>query len=317
MSYLFATSAVILRAEESIMYYFISILTGLLIASTIAMNGELTTNYGLYSASVFIHLSGLFLISVMLIAKKLNPFIRNKANLSLYLGGVVGVLTVLFTNLSFGKISVSAILALNLLGQCIASLIIDQFGLFDMPKHPFRLSKLFGIAFVLAGIVFMILPLGSSAILAVFLSFLTGFTIVLSRTINAGLAQKIGVFQSTFFNYLTGLLVSTVLMFIIGRNEPLFTGLIIKTDIWIYLGGLVGVIVITLLNYAVSKITSLYMTLLIFIGQVFSGVAIDYFLSSTFSMKNLFGGMMVLLGLTINVLIDKKRAKTKVLDALN
>lgn len=294
------------------MYYLISIVTGILIASTIAMNGELTANYGLYSASVFIHLSGLILISVMLITKKLNPFLRSKTPFSLYLGGVVGVLTVMFTNLSFGKISVSAILALNLLGQCIASLVIDQFGILGMPKHPFKVSKLFGIAFVLAGIIFMILPLASGAILAVFLSFATGFTIVLSRTINAGLAQKIGVMQSTFFNYLTGLLVSILLLFSIGTKEPLFAGFIISTDIWIYLGGFVGVVIITLLNYTVSKITSLYMTLLIFIGQVFSGVAIDFFLSSTFSIKNLFGGLMVVLGLTLNVLIDKKRAKNKV-----
>lgn len=294
------------------MYYFISILTGLLIASTIAMNGELTVNYGLYSASVFIHISGLVLISVMLIIKKLNPFLRNKTTLPLYLGGVVGVLTVIFTNLSFGKISVSAILALGLLGQCIASLVIDQFGILGMPKHPFRISKLIGIAFVLAGIVFMILPLGSSAVLAVLLSFMTGFTIVLSRTINAGLAQKIGAMQSTFFNYFTGLLASILLLFSIGTNEPLFTGVLISSDIWIYLGGFVGVVIITLLNYTVSKITSLYMTLLIFIGQVFSGVAIDFLLSSTFSIKNLFGGLMVVLGLTINVLIDKKRTKNKV-----
>lgn len=293
------------------MYYLISIVTGILIASTIAMNGELTANYGLYSASVFIHLSGLVLTSVMIITKKLNPFSQNKAPLSLYLGGVVGVLTVMCTNLSFGKISVSAILALGLFGQCIASLIVDQFGLLDMPKHPFKMSKLFGIAFVLAGIIIMILPLGSSAVLAVFLSFMTGFTIVFSRTINAGLAQKIGVMQSTFFNYLTGLLVSILLLFSIGTNEPLFAGVIISTDIWIYLGGFVGVVIITLLNYTVSKITSLYMTLLLFIGQVFSGLAIDFFLSSTFSIKNLFGGLMVVLGLTINFLIDKKRAKSK------
>jgi len=288
------------------MYYLLSILTGILIAAAVAMNGGLTNVYGLYSASVFIHLSGLLLISIMHGVKKLNPFAGGRVPLYLYLGGVIGVLTVVFTNLSFGKISVSAILALGLLGQCIASLIVDQFGLFGMPRHSFAVSKLIGIALASAGIVVMILPFGIGSALAVILSLTSGFTIVFARTINAKLALKKGIMQSTFFNYFTGFAVSAVLLAAAGLSEPLFTGSAAGGNVWIYAGGAVGVVYIMLSNLTVSKIPSFYMTLLLFAGQVFAGIVIDIIISKTFSIQNLAGGLLVTAGLFLNVLLEKR-----------
>lgn len=134
------------------MYYFLSMLTGFLITAMIVINGRLTGGYGVYFATVLIHISGLAVASAYSFLKREK--IKPPAGLPIhfFMGGLIGVATTVFNNLSFGKISVSAILGLGLLGQSIASLVVDHFGLFQMPKRAFNSKKLIGIAFVMAGI---------------------------------------------------------------------------------------------------------------------------------------------------------------------
>lgn len=139
------------------MYYLFSVLTGILISVMLVVNGELTGFYGIYPATVIIHIVGLLCIAVILLAKRETIFPRKKVPWYYYLGGVIGVATTVFNNVSFGRISVSAIMALGLLGQSFSSLLIDQFGWFSMQKRVFNRKKLVGIGLIIAGIACMIL----------------------------------------------------------------------------------------------------------------------------------------------------------------
>ena len=141
------------------MYYGLSTFTGFLIAVMIVINGGLTNLYGVYTATVIIHVAGLvFLCIWMLIKREGKSVMDTRLPFFYYIGGAIGVATTVFNNVSFGHISVSAILALGLLGQSIASIVIDHFGLLRMPKASFNRKKLLGIAFIVLGIVLMILP---------------------------------------------------------------------------------------------------------------------------------------------------------------
>lgn len=135
------------------MYSALSILTGALIAVMIALNGGLTMEYGAYAATVLIHVVGLIFIFLLVAARRERILPEKKLPIYYYLGGAIGVATTVFNNLAFAKISVSAMLALCLLGQSVASMVIDQFGLFKMPKSAFQKKKLIGIAFIILGIV--------------------------------------------------------------------------------------------------------------------------------------------------------------------
>ena len=286
------------------MYYFLSLLTGILISVMVAVNGGLTKQYGVYSATVIIHIIGLILITVLSLVKHERLFPKRHAWF-LYLGGAIGVLTTVFNNLAFGRISVSAILALGLFGQSITGLVIDQFGLLGMPRHPFTQRKLIGLALILAGIVLMI---NSFEIIAVAVSFIAGVNIVISRTLNAKLAGLTSVRTSTFYNYLIGLLISIPVFLLLGRNEAALAGFEISPDLYIYLGGLLGVFIVIISNITVVKIPAFYLTLLIFIGQIFSGVLIDIVISQELSSRNLIGGVLVAAGLCVNLLLDNKRS---------
>jgi transporter family-2 protein len=268
----------------------------------VAFNGGLTVQYGIYSATVIVHITGLILISILLLTKHEWPFIK-KHTWFLYLGGIIGVFTTVFNNFAFGRISVSAILALGLFGQSIMGLLIDQYGFFGMPKHPFGKRKFFGLFLILFGIASMI---NNFEILAVTVSFAAGVCIVISRTLNAKLADLTSVWISTFYNYLFGLIIAIFVFFILGHNELNQMKLIFSPNLYIYFGGIIGVCVVFMSNITVAKISAFYLTLLIFVGQVFSGVLIDILISQEFSTRNLIGGIFVTIGLCINLLLDKK-----------
>lgn len=138
------------------MYYLLSIIAGILTSSMITVNGTLTDFYGSYTASVIIHFVGLVVLAIYLIIKRESFLPKERLPLYYFLGGAIGVGTTIFNNMAFGKISVSAILALTLLGQSITSIVIDHFGLFGMPVERFNRKKIFGLVFVLIGIVIII-----------------------------------------------------------------------------------------------------------------------------------------------------------------
>jgi transporter family-2 protein len=268
----------------------------------VAFNGGLTAQYGVYSATVIIHIVGLIFISGVVLAKRGNPFAERYAWF-LYLGGAIGVMTTIFNNFAFGRISVSAILALGLFGQSIMGIIVDQYGLMGMPRHPFGKRKLIGLGLILCGIAYMITDFHA---IAVAVSFAAGVIIVISRTLNARLAGLTSVQTSTFFNYAIGLAVSVSVYLLLGSQETAIPAFSISPDLYIYLGGMLGVCVVLLSNITVTKVSAFYLTLLIFIGQVFSGILIDIAIAQALSVHNLTGGILVTIGLCVNLVLDNK-----------
>ena len=288
------------------MYYLLSLLTGILISAVIAFNGGLAAQYGLYSATVLVHISGLLFIAILVCMKGEKPFSR-KHPYMLYLGGAANVLTILFASFAFGRISVSAILALGLLGQSIAGLIVDQYGLLGMVKYPFAKYKLVGLLLILAGAASMI---DGFEIWAAIIAFASGVTFVISRTLNARLASLTGMNISIFYNYFIGLIVSILGFLLLGGGEAAYPefGISPFSSYWyIYIGGVVGVFVILLSNITVPKISAFYLTLLIFIGQVLSGVLIDFVISQELSPRYFIGIIFVTTGLCVNLLLDRRR----------
>ena len=283
------------------MFYLLSLLMGILITVMVAVNGGLTTEYGVYPATVIIHVVGLVLISSVVLAKR-EKFFPGRFAWFLYLGGAIGVLTTVFNNYSFGRISVSAILALGLFGQSVAGLVIDQYGLFGMQKHPFTRHKIIGLLLLIAGIASMV---NAFEVVAVVVSFIAGINIVLSRTLNAKLSDVTSVRVSTFYNYFVGLILSVLVLAVLGRGEIAAVELALSPRWYIYLGGVLGVGVVLLGNIVVVRISAFYLTLLIFVGQVFSGVIIDAVLAQSLSGRNLIGGVLVASGLCINLVLDR------------
>jgi transporter family-2 protein len=284
------------------MYYLLALLSGVIISAMVTVNGGLTDHYGLYTSTLIIHLVGLLVITIITVTKFRSLRIP-KVPWFLLSGGAVGVLTVLFNNIAFGRISISSLLALGLFGQTIAAMLIDQFGLFGMNKEPFQWNKLFGLFLIAGGIIAMT---NTFEPVAVIVSLLSGVTIVVSRTTNAKLGERSSVLHATFMNYVLGTIVMLAVFPVLGRGEQVFSAADFSAAPWLYLGGIFGMAVVLLSNVVVVKISAFFVTLLAFAGQVFSGIVIDALMFDVFSSQILIGGVLVTLGLVVNLILDQR-----------
>jgi transporter family-2 protein len=148
-------------------------------------------------------------------------------------------------------------------------------------------------------------------IAAAVISIIAGASVVLARNINSSLANKLGLLEGTFFNYVVGLLFSLIFLLLSGEFLGISSGFLNSVPLWAYLGGLVGVMVVSLSNVVTPKISAFYLTLIMFVGQLFTGIIIDYFALNLVSAGKLIGGLLVVLGLISNLLVDKKSETVK------
>ena len=79
-----------------------------------------------------------------------------------------------------------------------------------------------------------------------------------------------------------------------------------KTNLMMYLGGIIGVFNILILNIIVPRISPVILTLLSFIGQLVSGMVIDAFVYNMFSISKILGCLIVIAGLVIYQLSEEK-----------
>ncbi|MCH4886716.1 DMT family transporter [Acidaminobacter sp. JC074] len=139
--------------------------------------------------------------------------------------------------------------------------------------------------------------------IAILVSIIAGGLIVFTRIFNFKMADKMGLFQGASINYIAGLLFSIILaLFLKSDLTPSFQGI----PTWAYLGGLFGVGVIVLSSYLTKRVSSFYLTLLIFLGQLATGMVIDYFISGDVPLSKIIGGVLVVIGFSYNLVVDSK-----------
>ncbi len=281
------------------MYSILTLLCGFVIAVMILINGQLSAAYDIFVATAIIHIVGVvFSFAVIKLMGRKIKFVKGLP-FWVYLGGAFGILTTVFNNYSFGKISVTSIVAMGLFGQMVTSLLIDTFGLFHMPKYAFKKSSLIGLCFSLFGVFIMFDSSVTTGVVAAACSFAAGICIILTRVANGGLSKHIGALQGSFVNHLVGLPISIVI-------AAVFSGGVIASYSFvpqplIYIGGALGVTVVLLSNLTVHKMPTLKMTVLMFCGQIFTSIALDLLVLNTYDTRSLVGGLLVSMGFLVNL----------------
>lgn len=140
------------------MYYFLSLIAGSLLAFMVSSNGIVGEAAGNYASSVIIHFIGLVAVIIVLFLRKAKFKNLRTLPLWMYSAGLIGIITVLFNNLTYTALGVSLTVALGLLGQSVTSILIDHFGLFGLPVSRFDTKKIVGFVIILGGIIIMALP---------------------------------------------------------------------------------------------------------------------------------------------------------------
>lgn len=133
-----------------------------------------------------------------------------------------------------------------------------------------------------------------------------GALTTLSMVINSSLGKKIGLMQSTCINYIVGLMGSLIVLLFLGSNLNISVEEIKDIPIYIFLGGLLGVIVVYSSNLIIPKIPVVYSALLLFIGQILAGIGIDFILFGNLEIKKILGAIIISAGIIYNSKLDKK-----------
>lgn len=70
-----------------------------------------------------------------------------------WLGGIMGVFFLVTGTYTVPVIGAANFLVIVITGQVITALLIDKFGLLNVPVHPLSLNRIMGVIFVIAGAV--------------------------------------------------------------------------------------------------------------------------------------------------------------------
>lgn len=293
------------------MYKIAASLIGVLIAFMVVSNGILSGSIGNFLSLLVIHLSGILLVSLVLLItreKKRSekvPFFFNT-------GGLLGVALILFNNYCFSKLGASLTLSLGIIGQTLGSLIVDSTGFLGMSKYPFNKKKIFGLSFLFLG-AFLMTDSWKGDLVPIIMALTAGGFVILSMTINSRLAQFIGVFHGVRRNYIAGLLGSLLVIIIV---RPSFIPLIDMFSqvpiLFIVAGGFLGVLIVAGSNRVLTEIPVIYTSLLLFSGQAATGIFSDFLSNGIFSLNRIAGVALILCGLFLNMLLEKRAFGTKI-----
>ena len=138
----------------------------------------------------------------------------------------------------------------------------------------------------------------------IILSFMAGIMVILSMITNSQLSRRIGVFQGAFVNYGVGLFFAIIVFLITKGYNTIDGSNFLGIPFWGYAGGLIGVIVVSISNVIIPKIPTIYSTLLIFIGQLFCGILLDFYRDGAISKGKVIGGLLILIGMSYNFYVD-------------
>jgi transporter family-2 protein len=70
-----------------------------------------------------------------------------------WLGGLLGAAYVAAATVLGPRLSAAAFLALTLVGQMVAALVVDHYGAIGFPQNPITVGRVMGVALLVAGVV--------------------------------------------------------------------------------------------------------------------------------------------------------------------
>lgn len=145
--------------------------------------------------------------------------------------------------------------------------------------------------------------------LMILLAVLGGVLTTLSMVVSSTIGKKIGLIQSTIIHYIGGLIGGVFILIGLGSKIAPSIAEMSRMPFYIFLGGIMGVIVVYTSNIVIPKIPVVYSTLLMFSGQMLCAIIIDAIVMGDFSWIKLLGAIIVVLGILYNSRVDAKESK--------
>jgi bacterial/archaeal transporter family-2 protein len=137
------------------------------------------------------------------------------------------------------------------------------------------------------------------------MAFLIGGIIIFQMMMNSILSCRLGKLNGIFYNFFTGALLMGVFFIF---NIPDFkegAGKIFDGHLWMFAGGILGILILSMCNYAIPRMTAVYVTLFIMVGQLVTGNIMEYIMTGNISMKKILGCTLILTGVMYDMVMGK------------
>ena len=142
---------------QTVLLYLAALGAGISVAVQQVLNGGLRTALQSPAWAGFVsYLGGLLtMIVVLVVVREQLPSWKLVAATPWWAwsGGILGGVFILLVILLLPPLGAATLLALVVAGQMSAAVIMDHFGAFGLAQHPVSISRLAGVALVIAGVV--------------------------------------------------------------------------------------------------------------------------------------------------------------------
>jgi len=136
-----------------------------------------------------------------------------------------------------------------------------------------------------------------SVILIYLMAMSIGILVTIVPIMNGANTKVLGTLKVSFYHYFAAFITGLFFLFATASFQSFWK--ISNVPLYYFLGGILGLFVILLMNYYTVRIKALHIAILPFLGQMTMGLILDYFLFDKFDLKTIMGLSVVLLGLLV------------------
>ena len=292
------------------LYPFLAIVVGALTAVQSRLNGQLSKDIhnGIAAAIISFGTGWLVLFILCFGLKEERAGLANiwkgvkSGRLARWeiIGGMGGGFFVATQSITVPKLGVAIFTIATVGGQTAASLLVDKIGLSPAGKKKITIPRIFSAIMVLFAVTVAVFPdlaHATFSLIAVAVTLFVGVVISFQQALNG----RVNVvarrpLATAFLNFVMGTIVLAVALAINLGNGGTIGSL--PTHPWIYLGGPIGVIFISVSAFAVKRMGILNFVLSSVTGQLIGALALDWFAPAAHTSVNSFliTGVLMTLG---------------------
>ena len=277
------------------LYLMIGIIIGMLFPIQASISSRLSSYSKTPLTASFIAFSLgtviLFIINLIVDPAGISVGIDFSYPLYVFIGGAItGVGFNVANIILFSKLGASVTTIITVTGQMVVGILIDHFGWFDVPEIPINITRTIGTIIMILAIS-LVQPKKNrttiteevkknSKITWIILGVLAGFLPPLQTAINGKLRVATGsILGATFISFFVGAIILLILLLITQRRLefPLYDTQKNRIPIWVYIGGIFGIFILTGNIIILPVLGSVLTTMIFILGQMIMALTIDQF----------------------------------------
>jgi len=134
--------------------YFFPLLAGFCVCFQSTINGYWQSKIGVHSTILINGFVVAALTALFFVLANQTPIekITSEVRPWVVLNGICGAIIITIAALTFPRIGAASVIVLIITGQLITAIILDHFGVLNLPHHPISVMRILGIGCVVVGV---------------------------------------------------------------------------------------------------------------------------------------------------------------------